>query len=242
MVKITEIVKRSLLPLGPSIASLWLLVGCSASTSIQLDTTFPPVVAQPRPISAAIVLEDSFSNYIAQPNQYVTMAIGDAQVELFKNAFSGLFEPVEYVSTARAIRGNPSLIIRPSVWQVQLSTPSENYLNLFEVWIKYHLEIKTSNGDILTTWFMPTYGKTPESSLSSKSTAIERATIAAIRDAGAKLHLDLYQIPALKNWLLQQSGQPQPVTVSALGVMIEHRRAPHQDCAKTMPRLRQDLC
>lgn len=199
------------------IALLSVLAGCSASTSIQLDTNFPQVLAQPRPISAAIVFEESFSNYSAAPNQYTSMAIGNAQVELFKNAFTGLFDPVEFVSAEQEIQGQPSLIIRPAVREVQLSTPSENYLNVFEVWVKYNLEIRTADGEVLTTWFMPTYGKTPESSMASKSAAIEKATITAIRDAGAKLHLDFYQIPALKNWLAQHPEQHKQVVNKTLG-------------------------
>ncbi|MGB1159502.1 MAG: hypothetical protein ACPG3V_08890 [Porticoccaceae bacterium] len=211
MVKNILISINSLRKLGSLIALLSVLAGCSASTSIQLDTNFPQVLAQPRPISAAIVFEESFSNYSAAPNQYTSMAIGNAQVELFKNAFTGLFDPVEFVSAEQEIQGQPSLIIRPEVREVQLSTPSENYLNVFEVWVKYNLEIRTADGEVLTTWFMPTYGKTPESSMASKSAAIEKATITAIRDAGAKLHLDFYQIPALKNWLAQHPEQHKQV-------------------------------
>ncbi len=217
MIKIIPASIKSLPQLGPLIVLLSVLAGCGSSTSIQLDTSFPQVLAQPRPISAAIVLDESFSNYSAQPNQYTSMAIGNAQQQLFKNAFTGLLDPVEFVSTEQQIQGQPTLIIRPSVWEVQVSTPSENYLNVFEVWIKYNLEIKTADGDVLTTWFMPTYGRTPESSMGSKSAAIEKATITAIRDAGAKLHLDFYQIPALKSWLDQQPESHKPVPVEALG-------------------------
>jgi hypothetical protein len=217
MVKNILISINSLRKLGSLIALLSVLAGCSASTSIQLDTNFPQVLAQPRPISAAIVFEESFSNYSAAPNQYTSMAIGNAQVELFKNAFTGLFDPVEFVSAEQEIQGQPSLIIRPAVREVQLSTPSENYLNVFEVWVKYNLEIRTADGEVLTTWFMPTYGKTPESSMASKSAAIEKATITAIRDAGAKLHLDFYQIPALKNWLAQHPEQHKQVVNKTLG-------------------------
>lgn len=217
MVKNILISINSLRKLGSLIALLSVLAGCSASTSIQLDTNFPQVLAQPRPISAAIVFEESFSNYSAAPNQYTSMAIGNAQVELFKNAFTGLFDPVEFVSAEQEIQGQPSLIIRPAVREVQLSTPSENYLNVFEVWVKYNLEIRTADGEVLTTWFMPTYGKTPESSMASKSAAIEKATITAIRDAGAKLHLDFYQIPTLKNWLAQHPEQHKQVVNKAPG-------------------------
>jgi hypothetical protein len=51
---------------------------------------------------------------------------------------------------------------------------------------------------------MPAYGKTPDVFMSSKEKAIEQATIIALRDAGAKLLLDFYRIPALNQWLAAQ--------------------------------------
>jgi hypothetical protein len=38
----------------------------------------------------------------------------------------------------------------------------------------------------------------------SKSTAIEGATIVALRDAGAKLMLDFFRIPAIYGWMQQR--------------------------------------
>jgi len=51
---------------------------------------------------------------------------------------------------------------------------------------------------------MPAYGKTPDVFMSSKEKAIEQATIIALRDAGAKLLLDFYRIPALNQWITEQ--------------------------------------
>ena len=95
-------------------------------------------------------------------------------------------------------------MIIPSVREVQVSTPSENYLNVFEVWIKYSLEIQTADGETIDSWFMPAYGKTPDAFMASKSRAIEEASIIALRDAGAKLMLDFYRIPAIYGWMMEQ--------------------------------------
>jgi hypothetical protein len=92
------------------------------------------------------------------------------------------------------------------VREVQLSTPSESYLNVYEVWIKYNLDIETGDGVPVDSWFLPAYGKTPSSYLLSRTTAIEDATIVALRDAGAKLMLDFYRIPAINGWLQQQAA------------------------------------
>jgi len=51
---------------------------------------------------------------------------------------------------------------------------------------------------------MPAYGKTPDSFMASKTGAIEQAAITALRDAGAKLLLDFYRIPAVYAWVSKQ--------------------------------------
>ena len=55
---------------------------------------------------------------------------------------------------------------------------------MYEVWIKYNLDIETVDGVPVDSWFLPAYGKTPSSYLLSRTKAIEDATIVALRDAG----------------------------------------------------------
>ena len=129
------------------LTTLLILAGCSSSASVQIDRNFPSVLAKPKPIAASIVLTEEFSNYIAQPNDKTVIDLGSAQVQVMKNAFAGLFNKVEFATTADQITTDNGLIITPSVREVQVSTPSDNYLNVFEVWIKYNLDIADSNGD-----------------------------------------------------------------------------------------------
>ena len=196
---------KLLLKLGSVLALLFAIAGCSSNASVQVISDFPKVLAEPQPISAAIVFDKTFTRFQAQPNNNTQLDIGSAQQKLFKNAFRGLFDPVQYVTSIEEIEGDVSLIITPSVWEVQVSTPSQNYLNVFEVWIKYNLDIKTAEGEQISNWFMPAYGKTPDSFMASKSGAIEQATVTALRDAGAKLLLDFYRIPAVYGWVSKQS-------------------------------------
>ncbi|MDB2554653.1 hypothetical protein N9X74_04680 [Porticoccaceae bacterium] len=181
-----------------------ILSGCSSSASVQVTSDFPTVLSEPKPVSASIVFDESFSNYIAQPNKKTVIDLGTAQVKLLSNAFNGLFDDVEFVSDPEAVSGDHKLVIIPSIRKVQVSTPSDNYLNVFEVWIKYNLEIKSVDGETIDSWFMPAYGKTPDAFMASKSSAIEEAAVIALRDAGAKLMLDFYRIPAIYGWMMEQ--------------------------------------
>ena len=178
--------------------------GCSTSAQVQIDSSFPTVVSKPKAVRAAIVFNDDFKTYVATPNRTTSIDLGSAQTELLSNAFAGLFRDVEFVSTAADVTLENALVITPSVQEVQVSTPSDTYLNVYEVWIKYSLDIQTASGDQVDSWFMPAYGKTPDSFMLSKTNAIEEATIIALRDAGAKLMLDFYRIPSVYNWLVRE--------------------------------------
>ncbi len=178
--------------------------GCSTSAQVQIDSPFPTVVSKPKAVKAAIVFTDEFKTYLATPNRTTSIDLGSAQTELLSNAFAGLFRDIEFVSTAADVTLENALVITPSVQEVQVSTPSDTYLNVYEVWIKYNLDIQTASGDPVDSWFMPAYGKTPDSFMLSKTNAIEEATVIALRDAGAKLMLDFYRIPSVYNWLVRE--------------------------------------
>jgi hypothetical protein len=178
--------------------------GCSTSAQVQIDSPFPTVVSKPKPVKAAIVFSEEFKTYVASPNSKTSIDLGSAQTELLSNAFAGLFNQIEFVSAATDVTFDNALVITPSVQEVQVSTPSDTYLNVYEVWIKYSLDIQTANGDQVDSWFMPAYGKTPDSFMLSKTNAIEEAAVIALRDAGAKLLLDFYRIPSVYNWLVTE--------------------------------------
>jgi len=178
--------------------------GCSSSSQVQIDSQFPTVVSKPKPIKAAIVFTEEFKSYIANPNSKTSIDLGSAQTKLLSNAFAGLFKQIEFVSAATDVSFDNALVITPSVQEVQVSTPSDTYLNVYEVWIKYSLDIKTADGDQVDSWFMPAYGKTPDSFMLSKTNAIEEAAVIALRDAGAKLLLDFYRIPSVYNWVVTE--------------------------------------
>ena len=180
--------------------------GCAMNLSVNVEQTFPEVVAEPRDLSATLVMDEEFRSYQAQPNSKTKIRIGPPQVDLMTKAFGGLFTEVMVVSSKDQVGPDTDLVIIPSVREVQLSTPSESYLNVYEVWIKYNLDIETADGVPVDSWFLPAYGKTPSSYLLSRTTAIEDATVVALRDAGAKLMLDFYRIPAIHGWLQEREA------------------------------------
>jgi hypothetical protein len=180
------------------------VTGCSSTAQVRVDEHFPTVLSEPKDIHAAVVFEQDFQEYVAHPNDKTTIDMGRAQVELLSKAFQGLFRQVDIVTARDQVVAGSELVIIPSVREVQVSTPTDSYLNVYEVWIKYNLDIETADGDPIDSWFMPAYGKTPDSLMLSRSEAMREATIVALRDAGAKLLLDFYRIPSVFGWMEQQ--------------------------------------
>ena len=180
------------------------LTNCG-TTSVKMESSFADVVFEAKPLSAAIVFTEAFRSYVAQPNKDTQIDIGESQTRALTKTFDGLFETIEIVQSAEQASDQVDIIITPSVYEVQVATPSDNYLNVFEVWIKYNLKLTDSQGQVITNWFMPAYGKTPDSFLASKEKAIKRAATVALRDAGAKLVLDFFRIPAVNGVIKQKN-------------------------------------
>jgi len=191
---------------GIAIMALAILSACNSVVAIRVEPQFPTVVFEARDVQASIVFSPEFSTYVAKPNANTTMDIGSAQVDLLSKAFSGLFRQIEVVSAREEVSFENGMVIIPTVREVQLSTPSETYLNVYEVWIKYNLDIESFDGEPIDSWFMPVYGKTPDSFMLSRSEAITEATEVALRDAGAKLLLDFFRIPSVYSWIEQQQN------------------------------------
>jgi hypothetical protein len=191
------------------VVAMALLSGCTSN--VQVKQQFPDMVTEPRDLSAVLVMDHEFRHYVAQPNEKTTIQLGAAQVELLSKAFAGLFAEVKVVTSKEQAGPDTDLVIIPSVREVQLSTPTESYLNVYEVWIKYGLDIETPDDVPIDSWFLPAYGKTPHSYMLSRSRAIDEATVIALRDAGAKLMLDFFRIPAIHGWMQQhEDGQAEP--------------------------------
>lgn len=190
--------------IGMALTLVAVLAGCSSTTELRIEENFPNVVFEPRDFKAAVVFGSGFRAYQARPNDKTFIDIGSAQVDLLSKAFRGLFREVEVLSARAQLGPDTDIVITPSVLEVQLSTPSDSYLNVYEVWIKYNLDIESADGEAIDSWFMPAYGKTPDSFMLSRTDAIEEATIVALRDAGAKLLLDFFRIPSVYSWMERQ--------------------------------------
>jgi hypothetical protein len=97
-------------------------------------------------------------------------------------------------------------MIVPEITEVQLATPMETQLNVYEVWLKYNLKVYDGNGQPVADWMMSAYGKTQSRFLKSDEEALNQATVMALRDAGARLLTGFQQIPEIRQWLANREA------------------------------------
>jgi len=185
-----------------------LLTACSTNVTVSGD--YPSALTKPLPYHVGLVLDNSFTNYTFESSkeQDVTVALGQSQTKLFEQVLTDIFSNKSRLQTvptqAASSTHNVDLIIVPHVEEVQLAMPFETHLNVFEVWIKYNLQVFNSEGEPIADWLMSSYGKTQTRFLKSEEAALNQATTTALRDAGVRLIIGFERIPEIRAWIEQK--------------------------------------
>ena len=180
-----------------------LTVGCS--THVVVMSEHPSILIEPLPYKIGLVLDDTFTKYSftrKKEDEKIIISLGDSQTELFDKIFGSMFpEVIRFQSKPLAEQGTLELYVIASVDELQLSLPKETSVNVFEVWIKYKLEIFDQNGSLITEWLISSYGRTQTRFLKSQKRALNQATKAALRDAGAQIIVGFKTVPAIRDWI-----------------------------------------
>ena len=184
-----------------------LLAGCA--THVEVAGRFPTPVTRRLPVSVTLVLEPEFRAYrfaITEPRE-VSLAVGESQAELFHTVAGAMFRKLERADTL-APPATTDLILMPRVEEVQIATPTETQLKIFEVWVRYRLYLYDAAGNAIADWPLAAYGKTPSRMLESDGDALNQASIMALRDAGAALITGFTEAPGVAAWLGAHGALP----------------------------------
>jgi hypothetical protein len=179
---------------------LAILGGCASVSQITPLTTLPTPVIAPLDGAATLLLDEAFRTETRTPNKSTQIELGAAHSAAFTTVFRALIADLSVVEDLPESLANGQIMIRPRLREVQVAAPSETYLNVYEVWLKYSLQFYDDQLQLIDEWFMPAYGKTPDNFMLARSSAIERASDTALRDVGAKLLIDFQRIPSLAQW------------------------------------------
>jgi hypothetical protein len=97
-------------------------------------------------------------------------------------------------------------VLIPEVVELQYALPAQTNVKVYEIWIRYRLQLVTSGGDPIADWNMSAYGKTPTALLQTDQSAVNLAAVMALRDAGANFATSFGRVPEVQAWLQQVHG------------------------------------
>jgi hypothetical protein len=186
-----------------------LISGCT--TQIEVTGNFPKPVVNQIPLTVGVYYPAEFSQYkyIEQGEERSEreIGIGSAQVKLFSTVLSALFQKVSTVSKVNnSGSAQPvDLVLTMSVDDFQYTVPSETQIDMYEVWVKYNMQLFNPQGQLIADWILTAYGKTPTETFKTEGEALNEAMVVALRDAGAGFSLSFNKVPEIKQWLQQRA-------------------------------------
>lgn len=191
--------------------SLIALAGCA--TNVKVEATFPRPIVNQLPYNLGVFYPPEFRDYTyteqSETRDERTINIGSAQTSLFNTVLPALFKQVRPVSQAQAPQSDLplDLVMTMTVDDFQYTVPSETRIDMYEVWVKYNLQLLDPQGQLIADWILTAYGKTPSELMKSESEAITQAMVVALRDAGANFSLSFNKVPEIKQWLERKTQQ-----------------------------------
>ncbi len=205
---------RGVIALSLTVASLLL---SSCATRVEVEGSFPAALTHKLPLRSVVVFDEAFANHRFEntQGQEVSIDVGEIQVELFTGLATSLFQH-SVTATSMPTLPKADLILKPTVEDVQISMPNESQLKVFEVWIKYNLQVFDATGEPVADWIMTAYGKTPTRFLKSNTAALQQASMVAMRDAGAHFITRFARVPEIQQWLHHRSTSTASTTDSTL--------------------------
>lgn len=199
---------RWLQGLVAALLSALLLTACT--TQVEVNGHFPDPLRPPLPFAGTLVVEERLqkSTYRAPHGKTVEVAIGAAQSRMFETVTPRLFQSFEVSDDlAAALAQQPDLTLVPELREFQIATPADTQLKIFEVWLRYLIQVYDRDGQLLLTWPIAAYGKTQDQFMKSDEDALNQAAMVALRDAGARLALEFEHEPLIQRWMRQTLHQ-----------------------------------
>jgi len=175
----------------------------SCSSSFVVEANFPRPLVDPLPVAGELVLTEEFSNYVfiedTETRDDLEVDISSAQVELFQTITSHIFGGSEIPEN--------QLIITPALVDFQYAIPRETRAEVYEIWLKYRVQVTSNDGEPIADWLITGYGKTPTAFMKTRQESIKLATTIALRDVGSQLSIGFGRQPDIKAWLDRREEQ-----------------------------------
>ena len=189
------------------------LTACGG-VSIKPEEVLPQPLVQPMPAAVGLVLPNELRNYVHKETRWGVdwqVGLGPGHARLMRDIFKDSFQRVEEFQDLAAARAGSGLkaLFEPLIDQYSFVSDRDTGGRYYAVTIRYRINLYTPQGERFDTLTLTGYGSALAKGMSSGG-PLERATLAAMRDAAAKF---LVQFP--QQAAGQQLAHDQPLTLQA---------------------------
>lgn len=187
------------------------LLASACTHTLIVDGNFPSPLVSELPYTVGVHFPEEFQAYRyeeqSEDRAKWIIDMGEAQTDMFATVLPGMFsEVIELDSVPGDAGATPEvdIVIKPTVQELQYTLPSETKVKVYEIWLKYNVQVFDAEGALIADWILTAYGKTPDGFLQSDEAALNQAVVVALRDAGANLSLNFARVPEVRAWLAQR--------------------------------------
>ena len=192
-----------------AIGLLLLGSGCVSRTEIQLSYDLPDPLIQSLPLRAGVYYAPELDNLVFEEKIQglgsYKIELQDTQSTMFQTALDALFDDVVPIESFDTQPAGLDLLIVPRLVEFQISVPQQTRSELYEVWLRYSMELYTPQGQEIHKWGFAAYGKVNLQDYQTLSNrdfyALEDASQWALRDAVATISFFFVKEPKIKSWL-----------------------------------------
>ena len=189
------------------------VAGCGGA-SVAVPTEFPVPLVQRIPLTMGVHLSPELRKFVHSEKLKNAgdwnIDLGDAQEPMFNNLLTGMFAATRFVTNPESPDADVDAVLVPSISEVQFSIPTQTRSDYYEVWIRYHFELLSPDGQSIADWDLTAYGKANQRNyggLQGSQPALQAAALAACRDAMAFFTVQFRGVPPVKAWLETHGGQ-----------------------------------
>ena len=175
-------------------------LGACGAVDLKPDPTLPKPLLQPLPAEVGLILPNELRNYLHKETRFGTdwhIELGPGHVHLMRDIFQDSFQHVREFNDLAAAKAAPGLkaVFEPLIEQYSFVTEHETGGRYVAATIRYRINLYTPQGDTFDALTLTGYGSALAKGMSSGK-PLERATLAAMRDAAAKFLVQFPDQPA----------------------------------------------
>lgn len=200
---------------------LAVLTACGG-VQIRPEPELPKALIEPIPAKVGVVIPEDMKKFNHKETRWGVdwqIELGEGHDRLVQDLFKSAFTGIERGDSLDKVKQTPGLkaIFEPRIEQYSFATARETGGRYYAVTIRYRVDLFTPAGEKADSYTLTGYGNALAKGVSS-GRPLERASVAAMRDAAAKFLVQFPDQPAGKRLALNQSVEIEKVQSAAAGV------------------------